>query len=66
MSTPTYSEQLTKLEKIIEEIESGELSIDHLASKVKEAAALLQDCKQRLTTVSEEVDKILHTTDSQE
>lgn len=65
MTTSTYSEQLAELEKIIGEIENGELSIDHLAAKVKEAASLLQDCRKRLTTVSEEVDKILNSTENQ-
>lgn len=63
---PNYSQQLEQLEKIVREIETGEMSIDMLATKVKEATTLLENCKKRLTTVENEVNSILETDKNKE
>ena len=55
----SYDEQLKQLEQIVSEIESGQLSIDQLAAKVKTATKLLVDCRKQLTKVETEVNKIL-------
>ena len=55
----SYDEQLKQLEQIVSEIESGQLSIDQLAAKVKIATKLLADCRKQLTKVETEVNKIL-------
>ena len=55
----SYDEQLKQLEQIVSEIESGQLSIDQLATKVKMATKLLADCRKQLTKVETEVNKIL-------
>ena len=55
----SYDEQLKQLEQIVSEIESGQLSIDQLAAKVKTATKLLSDCRKQLTKVETEVTKIL-------
>jgi exodeoxyribonuclease VII small subunit len=55
----TYSEAILKLEKIVAEIEADNIEIDTLANKVKEAAALLAFCKQKLTNTEAEIEKIL-------
>ena len=55
----SYDEQLKQLEQIVSEIESGELSIDQLAAKVKTATKLLADCRKQLPKVETEVNKIL-------
>ena len=55
----SYNEQLKQLEQIVSEIESGQLSIDQLAAKVKTATKLLADCRKQLTKVESEVNKIL-------
>ena len=55
----SYDEQLKQLEQIVSEIESGQLSIDQLAAKVKTATKLLADCRKQLTKVKTEVTKIL-------
>ena len=57
----TYDEQLKQLEQIVSEIESGQLSIDQLAIKVKMATKLLADCRKQLTKVEKDIDKILNT-----
>ncbi len=55
----SYNEQLKQLEEIVSEIESGELSIDQLATKVKNATKLIADCRKQLTKVEFDVNKIL-------
>lgn len=55
----TYNEAVSKLKRIVAEIEQGELDVDVLSEKVKEAARLLKLCKAKLFKVDEEVKKIL-------
>jgi exodeoxyribonuclease VII small subunit len=55
----TYNESIEKLRKIVADIERGELDIDDLSQKVKEASRLIQLCKDKLFKADEEVKKIL-------
>ena len=57
--TPNYTEAFTELQKIVSEIEGGEISVDELSEKVKRAAQLIKICKTKLTTTEEDVNKIL-------
>ena len=54
-----YNESVEKLRTIVAEIERGELDIDELSQKVKEASRLIQLCKEKLFKADEEVKKIL-------
>jgi exodeoxyribonuclease VII small subunit len=60
----TYSEAIEKLRIIVEEIEQGELDVDVLSEKVKEAARLIKLCKEKLFKADEEVKKILEELDA--
>ena len=55
----TYTEAMTRLEAIVSKIESGEMDIDALTDQLKEAKQLVELCRKRLTTIDEEVKKIL-------
>ena len=55
----TYNEAIERLRKIVGEIENGELDVDVLSEKVKEATRLIKVCKEKLYKVDEEVKKIL-------
>ena len=55
----TYNEAIEKLRVIVEDIESGELDVDVLSEKVKEATRLIKLCKEKLFKADEEVKKIL-------
>jgi exodeoxyribonuclease VII small subunit len=55
----TYNESIEKLRAIVANIERGELDIDELSEKVKEASRLIKVCKDKLTKADEEVKKIL-------
>ena len=50
---------ITKLQSIISDIESGEISVDSLSDKVKRAAELIAFCKEKLTSTENDVQKIL-------
>ena len=52
-----YEEALKKLEEIARQIENGDLEIDALAARLKEARDLITLCKSRLTKAEEEVEK---------
>ena len=54
-----YSQALTELEKIVGEIESGEIDVDVLSEKVKRATLLIGFCRDKLRNTEEEVKKVL-------
>jgi exodeoxyribonuclease VII small subunit len=60
----TYNEAVEKLRAIVEDIENGELDVDLLSEKVKEATRLIKLCKEKLFKADEEVKKILEEMDS--
>jgi exodeoxyribonuclease VII small subunit len=55
----TYNEAIGKLRAIVADIEQGELDVDVLSEKVKEASRLIKFCKEKLFKTDEEVQKIL-------
>lgn len=54
-----YTEAFNELQKIVLEIEEGEISVDILSEKVKRAAQLISICKAKLTSTEEDVNRIL-------
>lgn len=58
MQTESYSEALERLQKIVDQIESGELEIDQLAEKIKEANVIISFCNEKLTKADEEIKKL--------
>ncbi len=59
-----YTKAFEELQKIVSEIEQGEISVDELSEKVKRAAQLIKVCKLKLTTTEEDVNRILKELDS--
>lgn len=55
----TYNEAVEKLRKIVADIEKGDLDVDILSEKVKEATRLIKMCKDKLFKADEDVKKIL-------
>jgi exodeoxyribonuclease VII small subunit len=55
----SYNEAVDKLRRIVTEIEKGELDVDVLSEKVKEATRLIKRCKEKLFKVDEDVKKVL-------
>jgi exodeoxyribonuclease VII small subunit len=54
-----YTEAFEELQRIVTEIEEGQISVDELSEKVKRAAQLIKICKMKLSSTEEDVNKIL-------
>ena len=54
-----YTEAFEELQRIVSEIENGEISVDELSDKVKRATHLIRICKHKLTSTEEDVNKLL-------
>lgn len=57
MNKFNYKEALIRLQEIQSELESGDKGVDDLSELVKEAAALVKQCKEKLKTTEEEIQK---------
>ena len=55
----TYTEAVIAIEDILHQIETGELDVDELAEKVKQASELLKLCKGKLFQTEKDIEKIL-------
>ena len=54
-----YTAAYDELQQIVLEIETGEISVDVLSTKVKRAAELIKLCKTKITQTEEDVNAIL-------
>jgi len=55
----SYSEAIATIDEILQQIETGELDVDELAEKVKQASELLKLCKSKLFKTEKEIEKVL-------
>lgn len=60
MENIKYEAAVAELEQILSQMESGQLDLDALTSKLKRAQELISLCKDRLTKTDEEIQKILN------
>ncbi len=60
MSKFNYNKSLSRLQEIVEEMESNELDIDKISELVKESSTLLRACKKALTSTEEEINKVIN------
>ena len=56
---PTYSQAIVRLEEIVQAIDNGEMEIDQLADKIKEANKLIAFCSEKLTKAEKEMENLL-------
>jgi exodeoxyribonuclease VII small subunit len=59
MENITYTAAFEELQRIVRDMEDGEITVDELAIKVKRAAQLIQYCKQKLVRTEGDVNQIL-------
>lgn len=59
----TYEQAIKRLEEISQNITSGQLDVDDLAAKLKEANQLVEFCTSKLKKVEDEVNHILKETE---
>ena len=57
--TLSYTQALKRLEELVRGFESEEADIDSLCQQLAEAQSLLKYCKERLTQVEDNVNKLL-------
>jgi exodeoxyribonuclease VII small subunit len=57
MNEINYNEAMIRLETILAELEEGKKSVDELAELVHEATQLIKNCRTKLKTTEEEVQK---------
>jgi len=54
----SFNQAVTEIEKILHNIESGELDIDRLSVEVKRASELIRECQKKLRSTEEEINAI--------
>jgi exodeoxyribonuclease VII small subunit len=53
--TPTYEEALAELERLVQQMEGGQMPLDQMLGSYKRGAELLELCRSRLAAVEEQV-----------
>jgi exodeoxyribonuclease VII small subunit len=56
MAEVKFEESLKKLEKIVEDLEKGDLSLDEALKKYQEGIELARMCSQRLESAKKKID----------
>lgn len=54
-----YTEAFDELQRIVADLEDGEISVDELSLKIKRASELIKICKTKLVSTEEDVNQIL-------
>lgn len=54
-----YNEAIREIDQILEKFRNEQLDVDQLATDVKRATELIAACRERLTKVEEEINRIL-------
>jgi exodeoxyribonuclease VII small subunit len=57
-----YSDAFSKLEELVEELEEGNIPLDKLTPKVKQANELITICETKLRKIETEVNDATNTT----
>ena len=55
-----FEENITKLENIVRELESGNVALDDALDKFNEAFKISKECDEKLKEVSESLNKVLN------
>ena len=56
----TFEENLEELEKIVKELESGEVNLDDAINKYSDAMKLVKVCEEKIKSAEELVTKIVN------
>lgn len=59
MKEMSFEQELEKLEKIVKELESGEVNLDDAIDKYSEAMKLAKNCSERIKKAESLVSKVL-------
>ena len=56
----SFEEKLTELEKIVNNLETGEVSLDDAIEEFKRAMVLVKECDEKLNSAQEAIAKIVN------
>ena len=59
MAEMKFEEALKKLEKIVEDLEKGDMSLDEALKKYQEGIELSRQCSQRLESAKKKIDLLV-------
>lgn len=59
METKTFEEKLSELEKMVNELEKGDVNLDDAIEKYTKAMTIAKECSDKLKEAEENVNKIL-------
>jgi exodeoxyribonuclease VII small subunit len=54
----SFNQAVNEIEKILKEIETGEMDVDRLSAEVRKASELIRQCQKKLKTTEEEINNI--------
>jgi len=54
-----YADAMTELEAILDDLESDDLDVDVLATRVERASTLIQLCRDRISAASVHVEQVV-------
>jgi exodeoxyribonuclease VII small subunit len=54
----SFNEAVIEIEKVLRNIESGELDLDKLSVEVKRASELIKQCQKKLRSTEDEINSI--------
>lgn len=57
MNELNYTQAMQRLELIVAQLEEGKKSVDELSDLVKEASELVNQCRKKLKTTEEDIQK---------
>lgn len=60
MKEKTFEQSIKELEKIVNELESGELDLDKSIAKYTEAMKLIEFCENKLNNANETINKLVN------
>lgn len=60
MKEKTFEQSIKELEKIVNELESGELDLDKSIIKYTEAMKLIEFCETKLNNATETINKLVN------
>lgn len=60
MKEKTFEQSIKELEKIVNELESGELDLDKSITKYTEAMKLIEFCETKLSNATETINKLVN------
>lgn len=54
-----YAEAVEELEEILEGLEADDVDVDALAARVRRAAELIEECRERIAAAKLQIDEVL-------